>query len=257
MGSSPLTRGKPRTVDGRNRSRRLIPAHAGKTVLVSTGSAWRLAHPRSRGENIKAAVSVVVEWGSSPLTRGKPTGEAPPTVSRAAHPRSRGENLGGVVKERAGRGSSPLTRGKREGCRLMPPWTRLIPAHAGKTSKKGHKCSPPKAHPRSRGENRAFFLGGRNNLGSSPLTRGKPSRWPLRHRAARLIPAHAGKTQEVAAERAAITAHPRSRGENMCGYITDDAVLGSSPLTRGKLADVILSLILYRLIPAHAGKTRS
>ena len=35
------------------------------------------AHPRAGGENIKAAVSVVVEWGSSPRGRGK-RGDVPP-----------------------------------------------------------------------------------------------------------------------------------------------------------------------------------
>ena len=49
----------------------LIPAHAGKTAgdVLPLGDVR--AHPRSRGENIKAAAAVVAEWGSSPLTRGK------------------------------------------------------------------------------------------------------------------------------------------------------------------------------------------
>ena len=51
MGSSPLTRGKPREEMKRFLAQRLIPAHAGKTGV----SAWRgsvfTAHPRSRGEN--------------------------------------------------------------------------------------------------------------------------------------------------------------------------------------------------------------
>ena len=70
-GSSPLTRGKPPVV-GETRCRDgLIPAHAGKTVSPSSISLLMWAHPRSRGENIKAAAAVVAEWGSSPLTRGK------------------------------------------------------------------------------------------------------------------------------------------------------------------------------------------
>ena len=50
-GSSPLTRGKlsvnveVRVVSG------LIPAHAGKTVVIDDPLRWGRAHPRSRGEN--------------------------------------------------------------------------------------------------------------------------------------------------------------------------------------------------------------
>ena len=32
-------------------SDRLIPAHAGKTIMTSIGSLFTGAHPRSRGEN--------------------------------------------------------------------------------------------------------------------------------------------------------------------------------------------------------------
>ena len=70
-GSSPLTRGKHALSIRVRRALGLIPAHAGKTLPVSPRRSRTRAHPRSRGENIKAAVSVVVEWGSSPLTRGK------------------------------------------------------------------------------------------------------------------------------------------------------------------------------------------
>ena len=52
-------------------------------------------------------------------------------------------------------------------------------------------------------------------------------------------------------------AHPRSRGENpvdaLCGVLR----AGSSPLTRGKLDSAPSDVVLARLIPAHAGKTKS
>ena len=50
-GSSPLTRGKPRGRSHRPPSRRLIPAHAGKTRPIRASRPWSRAHPRSRGEN--------------------------------------------------------------------------------------------------------------------------------------------------------------------------------------------------------------
>ena len=71
-GSSPLTRGK--LVEGARLFDvvGLIPAHAGKTPLVSHRAISRPAHPRSRGENEYQARKSVTVRGSSPLTRGKP-----------------------------------------------------------------------------------------------------------------------------------------------------------------------------------------
>ena len=111
-GSSPLTRGKPRLAVGCQKRSRLIPAHAGKTPF-RCGCRLRLrAHPRSRGENPAWCCLLLRMRGSSPLTRGKPSGRRPPArwpglipahagktptmmtgvPLRQAHPRSRGEN---------------------------------------------------------------------------------------------------------------------------------------------------------------------
>ena len=91
-GSSPLTRGKPCLVRNRSPLGGLIPAHAGKTLLMP-------AHMPSMK-------------GSSPLTRGKPSGQAGPAPPTPAHPRSRGENSVPPTGVSSTWGSSPLTRGK-------------------------------------------------------------------------------------------------------------------------------------------------
>ena len=113
------------------------------------------------------------------------------------------------------------------------------------------------AHPRSRGENLVDAHVRRRYHGSSPLTRGKrPAGWHPRTRI-RLIPAHAGKTQSLEEALARDPAHPRSRGENIIEAADPISPLGSSPLTRGKLGNLVPVLRLERLIPAHAGKTCS
>ena len=111
------------------------------------------------------------------------------------------------------------------------------------------------AHPRSRGENRTVTLYARGDLGSSPLTRGKPFKGSRRRSERGLIPAHAGKTATRPRPRSSRTAHPRSRGENAGGERRMSSLAGSSPLTRGKLEDCVRILDGERLIPAHAGKT--
>ena len=70
-GSSPLTRGKPRTFRAARYFVRLIPAHAGKTTQVRRCSLSGGAHPRSRGENRGPTDTPPRRRGSSPLTRGK------------------------------------------------------------------------------------------------------------------------------------------------------------------------------------------
>ena len=131
----------------------------------------------------------------------------------------------------------------------------LIPAHAGKTPTASAARSTPRAHPRSRGENRAYAQWACQLVGSSPLTRGKPASATNGVLAMRLIPAHAGKTGYSPRNVSAFWAHPRSRGENhrLTSGLEDAG--GSSPLTRGKHSLYECQYAQGGLIPAHAGKT--
>ena len=254
-GSSPLTRGKHRLPCRSSFGRRLIPAHAGKTSPPRTRPASPWAHPRSRGENIQALDSSERAWGSSPLTRGKRVCQLVTPARRGlipahagktrclsrstkclrAHPRSRGENNRNSRQFLPVYGSSPLTRGKPNDHRDQRREGGLIPAHAGKTCRRGEV--PPRG------------------FGSSPLTRGKPRRGDRPRARCGLIPAHAGKTTTSASSPSSRPAHPRSRGENLEQSTGAIEAVGSSPLTRGKRAGQRGPPGLPRLIPAHAGKT--
>ena len=192
------------------------------------------AHPRSRGENCRCPVDGELPGGSSPLTRGKlaagmrrirrmrlipahagkTRGSTGPGVGWWAHPRSRGENSCASHMAAFRFGSSPLTRGKQGIDSQLAHLHRLIPAHAGKTGARRASPRRTRAHPRSRGENPHVRVVVVSDLGSSPLTRGKPSGSIRPRLHSRLIPAHAGKTYTVPSGRASASAHPRSRGEN-------------------------------------------
>ena len=111
------------------------------------------------------------------------------------------------------------------------------------------------AHPRSRGEHTCFLGARAYGLGSSPLTRGAPTDLIDRATADRLIPAHAGSTLATRRRSAMRGAHPRSRGEHVCGFVTLVVRMGSSPLTRGARVCGFVSTAVARLIPAHAGST--
>ena len=133
-GSSPLTRGKRRDRHGGPGPRRLIPAHAGKTVCVTDVTRARWAHPRSRGENNSCPTASLAVGGSSPLTRGKRMVGASPIRRAGLIPAHAGKTPVAVAEVILDRGSSPLTRGKLRQRRKGHPVHGLIPAHAGKTT---------------------------------------------------------------------------------------------------------------------------
>ena len=153
-------------------------------------------------------------------------------------------------------GSSPLTRGKHFCSANDVLDLGLIPAHAGKTHTAQGRVQEVEAHPRSRGENIESRTVTAPCAGSSPLTRGKRRRRRRRRCCGGLIPAHAGKTFSSPASELIDGAHPRSRGENTAAAAPMAGPNGSSPLTRGKRAQIKAAVSVVGLIPAHAGKTR-
>ena len=91
-------------------------------------------------------------------------------------------------------------------------------------------ASSARAHPRSRGENCLAVCQSFQYTGSSPLTcNATPTTWD----------------------------HPRSRGENVLGGPRSGSSRGSSPLTRGKREAGEGCGPGPGIIPAHAGKTHT
>ncbi len=256
-GSSPPTRGTPPGPPGGAPPRRLIPAHAGNTRGAGALRRASPAHPRPRGEHRTQTWSRSPAAGSSPPTRGTPGGGQRALALRRlipahagntrvqprqrlqvpAHPRPRGEHNQPGSSSKSPDGSSPPTRGTRRCGARCRRRRRLIPAHAGNT------CGPPR-----RREAR---------VGSSPPTRGTRLLEKVRHTGGRLIPAHAGNTTSTSRCTSPATAHPRPRGEHGWSFASRSAMSGSSPPTRGTQDRVAHRGGGGRLIPAHAGNTRT
>ena len=135
------------------------------------------------------------------------------------------------------------------------PGDGLIPAHAGTTTTSSSAFSPTRAYPHSRGENHPSHQATATRMGSSPLTRGKQQPWRKGRRRFRFIPTHAGKTSPTRPGGRALRAHPHSRGENELIAFATSSLVGSSPLTRGKLLAWRVARRHGGLIPTHAGKT--
>ena len=132
---------------------------------------------------------------------------------------------------------------------------RLIPARAGKTPLNAPCWAFDRAHPRAGGENSQSLPANARAAGSSPRGRGKLIRRNLTVGHGRLIPARAGKTSVPRRICPGPAAHPRAGGENAAGIASVALTQGSSPRGRGKLPQIITTIVTVRLIPARAGKT--
>ena len=132
---------------------------------------------------------------------------------------------------------------------------RNIPACAGKTT-----CAHPVAisgaeHPRVRGENRPKLAACGACSGTSPRARGKRLLALTLGTTRRNIPACAGKTCHDLQPTNQHQEHPRVRGENVCGFSRGYHPRGTSPRARGKRASSKGFMMVFRNIPACAGKT--
>ena len=175
----------------------------------------------------------------------------------ADHPRACGANgVWGTFNIR-GHGSSPRMRGKPTDKFLIDIPVRIIPAHAGQTSTPSSLSNHCSDHPRACGANVSSDGMLSRCTGSSPRMRGKLVSRHAVDADVRIIPAHAGQTEQKALPHIFATDHPRACGANTIAFGEFFVGSGSSPRMRGKqtgspdLADSV------RIIPAHAGQTGS
>ena len=71
-GSSPRTRGTPRSQELPRRCPRFIPAYTGNSFLLSVALRPSTVHPRVHGELLNLSNNNRLDYGSSPRTRGTP-----------------------------------------------------------------------------------------------------------------------------------------------------------------------------------------
>ena len=274
-GTSPRARGKRRTARSSLGRLRNIPACAGKTGVRCSRSCTGMEHPRVRGENGQPHLSGKPHDGTSPRARGKHRSQSRFDVSvrnipacagktiinqvssdkATEHPRVRGENLFAKAWLHTHQGTSPRARGKLHDERFHPVDRGNIPACAGKTAHQVLCGFATEEHPRVRGENSGVFADLQKISGTSPRARGKRAKTESRAKAARNIPACAGKTST--ANRVVILdkEHPRVRGENTLRLRTVHNRDGTSPRARGKHPQKHRKIQPQRNIPACAGKT--
>ena len=152
-GSSPHTRGARPRILGFLFRKRIIPAYAGSTPTGPSSKSPARDHPRIRGEHLPRDFQGARRGGSSPHTRGAPTGLGSaltlggiiPAYAGSTSPPPFAARPSGIIPAYAGStrglsaampthlGSSPHTRGARLGCRRLRHRRGIIPAYAGST----------------------------------------------------------------------------------------------------------------------------
>ena len=154
-------------------------------------------------------------------------------------------------------GSSPRMRGKLAAGARRRGRRRIIPAHAGQTPAEPWKKPARSDHPRACGANFSAIGFPALTSGSSPRMRGKLGHGQVVSAGKRIIPAHAGQTCSKATNSCARTDHPRACGANLKIGASGSEQDGSSPRMRGKLRGLFVDVAQVRIIPAHAGQTRT
>ena len=274
-GSSPHTRGAPRSLGAVGLSSRIIPAYAGSTPRSKSPGGFFQDHPRIRGEHAVSARKRLRLMGSSPHTRGAlasrcrttalagiipayagSTRTSPPASStRGDHPRIRGEHSRSSPNHGPSPGSSPHTRGARRGRNHDVLREGIIPAYAGSTCRRSTGPRWQWDHPRIRGEHTLYGSFALDESGSSPHTRGARCRGTSRSSDFRIIPAYAGSTCRPRTAGCVCTDHPRIRGEHHQRSLHQRSSNGSSPHTRGAHRLARSRGHHKRIIPAYAGST--
>ncbi len=232
-GSSPLARGTLYRFSEADLQQRFIPAGAGNAGTNRQHRKRPSVHPRWRGERARDHFIESNRDGSSPLARGTrvrltqrrdvirfiPAGAGNASISMptlrttSVHPRWRGERSISRGDIHVVGGSSPLARG-------TPPLPvqpqrepRFIPAGAGNASRLCFDRLVWPVHPRWRGERVVVLFFKERNAGSSPLARGTRHVSRARCAGGWFIPAGAGNAFLWSTTDAAVTVHPRWRGE--------------------------------------------
>ena len=152
-------------------------------------------------------------------------------------------------------GSSPHTRGALVATSRRRLQCRIIPAYAGSTSTPTAPAPQEQDHPRIRGEHYGHLSVLRDNVGSSPHTRGARDDLLGDGFAAGIIPAYAGSTALARRRSSGRRDHPRIRGEHRADRLDRDGLGGSSPHTRGARYLKVGVDPVKRIIPAYAGST--
>ena len=132
----------------------------------------------------------------------------------------------------------------------------ITPAHAGKSNLASASFISIRDHPRACGEKKQQEKKKLEKTGSPPRMRGKAAIPARQAPAARITPAHAGKSTCFLVRAFFLRDHPRACGEKLLAVGKKPLSGGSPPRMRGKVLHRSTIVQPFGITPAHAGKSR-
>ena len=172
------------------------------------------------------------------------------------HPRLCGEKNCTNSRDCCSMGSPPPMRGKVNRLPACLHNAGITPAYAGKSRRGLWRFQYLRDHPRLCGEKCRFFVICIGLSGSPPPMRGKATLARLLNVIGRITPAYAGKSTTNPKRKRGERDHPRLCGEKCGTYVHQQAGLGSPPPMRGKAFNADFFVLMSRITPAYAGKSR-
>ena len=175
-GSSPRMRGTRLKWCRSSWSKRIIPAHAGNSIILPLLIWEHTDHPRACGELLHLHCPSRPLRGSSPAHAGNSVFRSLVMWSAPDHPRACGELAHATSCNGTSTGSSPRMRGTLERRLSVNRVLRIIPAHAGNSRRAPVQIGSDPDHPRACGELCVQPCQPFIRIGSSPRMRG--TLWP-------------------------------------------------------------------------------
>ena len=234
-GSSPRVRGEGGLPPAAAHERGIIPAGAGRSVIIVRRALIARDHPRGCGEKPDGVTHLDSSLGSSPRVRGEVSfgfllfalsgiipagagrsapGSSPPFVPRD-HPRGCGEKVCEADGVEHQLGSSPRVRGEGTVLLKVALGRGIIPAGAGRRWSGAKGRGRDGDHPRGCGEKVSIPLDVLMLWGSSPRVRGEDDGGGDEGGVKGIIPAGAGRSSAEPGLRARYWDHPRGCGEKV------------------------------------------
>ena len=233
-----------------------IPAHAGKTSVVSVGSQFQHFNPRACGEDASIAACSTARILQSPRMRGRRCAFCTGFFIQPSIPACAGKTMS-IFSKRQPAAFNPRVRG--EDVLNFPPAlmpTLQSPRARGRRARFAPSLRSVTFNPRVRGEDIAGATGSGKSLLQSPRARGRPRCRESCHCLHPSIPACAGKTARETEVLGALAFNPRVRGEDRVAPSLSAARALQSPRARGRPSRRAARRARGPSIPACAGKTK-
>ncbi len=225
-----------------------------QAASVAASSEQTGPSPHARGAD-DAIVPPVIAPGTIPACAGSSSGSRPWPCRPRDHPRVRGEQSPVTARRVLREGPSPRARGADTLIKIADAIGGTIPACAGSSWTASPRRTPPRDHPRVRGEQMTIGRERPRTAGPSPRARGAGHVLAGELDVVGTIPACTGSSPTGSSSCTTSRDHPRVHGEQVGSYAKRCRHAGPSPRARGAVPAEAAFAAVTGTIPACTGSS--